>query len=240
MASSIKPLVALCAALFLAACASAPRPQAQLRVEPFQPGPRPGEIIHRDSGIHFPARIGSFARFAGHQYDAEGRDISVGYSGDIPSVVTVYVFPAGEEDIETALVRQSADVLIAYPGAQVTGRRKVKVTPEAIEAEAVSFSFSTRFQGSEQPVHSELVLARHGGRYIKYRITYPADIADIAGEDSEKFLQHFSWPWAAPSRLPDSLRWPDGQGRIEPGIGAAAGGACRLAARGRVARGRRT
>lgn len=191
MGSTLKPAAALCAVLLLPACAGVP----QVRLEPpFVVGMQPGELIHRDSGFHFPARIGSFARFTGYQYDAEGRDISVGYNGDIPSVVTVYVFPAGDEDLETALVQQSADVLIAYPGAQVTGRRKVQVTPEGIEAEAVSFSFSTMFHGTRQPVHSELVLARYGDRFVKYRITYPQEIADIAGEDSDKFLRHFDWP----------------------------------------------
>lgn len=187
MGSTTRPLAALGAALLLVACASAP-PQ------PFQAGPLPGEIIHQDSGFHFPARIGSFARFTGHQYDERGRDISVGYNGDIPSVVTVYVFPAAGQDVQSALVDQSADVLTAYPGARVVDRRTVQVTPGDISAESVSFSFSAMFYGKEQPVHSELVLARHGERFIKYRITYPAALADLASEDSSKFLQRFAWP----------------------------------------------
>lgn len=173
--------------LLLAGCASKP-PQ------PFKAGVLPGELVHGDSGFHFPARVGSFARFAGHQYDARGRDVSVGYNGDIPSVVTVYVFPAGDADLEAALVAQSADVLNAYPGAQVVERRRVQVSPDDVSAESVSFAFSAMFQGKEQPLRSELVLARHGERFVKYRITYPAAIADIAGEDSSKFLQHFAWP----------------------------------------------
>lgn len=187
MGFPIRPLAALGAALFLAACASAP-------VQPFRPGTLPGEIIHPDSGFHFPARIGSFARVAGHQYDAQGRDISVGYNGDIPAVVTVYVFPAGGQDLQAALVDQSADVLTAYPDAQVVDRRTVQVTPGEISAESVSFAFSAMFHGRQQPVHSELVLAQHGERFVKYRITYPVDLADLAAEDSSKFLQHFSWP----------------------------------------------
>jgi hypothetical protein len=173
--------------LLLAACASTPPP-------PFEAGALPGELIHGDSGFHFPARVGSFARFTGHQYDAQGRDVSVGYNGDIPSVVTVYVFPAGSEDLESALVAQSADVLNAYPGAQVVERRSVQVSPADVNAELVSFAFSAVFQGKEQPLRSELVLARYGERFIKYRITYPAAIADLAAEDSGKFLQHFAWP----------------------------------------------
>lgn len=183
-------MAALGAALLLAACASNPPPAPQ----PFIAGPAPGELIHEDSGIHFPARIGSFARFTGHQYDAHGRDISVGYNGDIPSVVTVYVFPAEGQDLEDALVAQSADVLTAYPDARVTDRRTIEVTPGEIPAEAVSFAFSAMFHGRQQPVHSELVLARHGDRFIKYRITYPVELADLAASDSGKFLQRFAWP----------------------------------------------
>lgn len=175
------------AALLLAACA----PQL---VQPFRPGAVPGELVHLDSGFAFPARIGSFARVTGFQYDRAGRDISIGYDGDIPSTVTVYVYPATSQDFESVLVAQSAQVLASYPGARVTGRRTVQVTPAGISAEAVSFSFSAVFQGSEQALHSELVLARHGERFIKYRITYPVAIADLGAEDSSRFLQRFAWP----------------------------------------------
>jgi hypothetical protein len=58
----------------------------------------------------------------------------------------------------------------------------------------VSFAFSTLFFGKEQQLHSQLVLARYGDNFIKYRITYPAAIADLAGEDSSRFLQRFAWP----------------------------------------------
>jgi hypothetical protein len=175
----------------LAGCA------APARIEPFQAGTAPGEMIHRHTGFVFPARIGSFARVTGHQYDAEGRDVSVGYNGDIPVVVTVYVYPAGPQSLEAALVQQSAAVLDAYPGAAVDLQRTLQVTPRAIEARAVTFRFSAEFFGKVQPLHSVLVLARHGASYVKYRVTYPADIADLAGEDSGNFLQHFSWPDSA-------------------------------------------
>jgi hypothetical protein len=177
--------------VLLAGCA------APARLAPFLAGAAPGEMIHRHSGFAFPARVGSFARVTGHQYDADGRDISVGYNGDIPVVVTVYVYPAGAQSLETALVQQSAAVLDAYPGAAVELQRTVTVSPRAVEARAVTFRFSSEFFGKVQPLHSELVLARHGTSYVKYRITYPADLADLAGEDSGKFLQHFSWPDSA-------------------------------------------
>lgn len=185
---------AICAvtALLLSACATPPSPPAR-PVQPFRAGEVPGELVHRDSGIAFPARVGSFARFQGHQYDQQGRDISVGYNGDIPSVVTVYVFPQAGTDFESVLTEQSADVLAAYPGAQLTDRRTVQVTPADINAECVSFTFSAMFYGKQQTLHSELVLARDGERFIKYRITYPVALADLAGEDSSKFLQHFTW-----------------------------------------------
>jgi hypothetical protein len=187
--SWIRSLAGISAGLLLAACAT-PLPPAQ----PFRAGASPGELIHKDSGFSFPARVGTFARFQGHQYDSQGRDISVGYNGDIPSVVTIYVYPSEGNDLEDALTSQSADVLAAYPGAKVVGRRTVGVTPADISAESVTFAFSAMFFGKQQPLHSELVLARHGDRFIKYRITYPASLADLAGEDSSKFLHRFSWP----------------------------------------------
>jgi hypothetical protein len=174
------------AIVLLAACAASR--------QPFIPGVAPGELIHRHSGFVFPARIGSFGRVTGRQYDARGQDISIGYNGDIPSVVTIYVYPANERDLESSLTAQSAEILTSYPGARITGRRTVQVTPSDINAESVTFTFSTLFMGKEQPLHSELVLARHGDNFIKYRITYPVAIADLAGEDSSRFLQRFAWP----------------------------------------------
>jgi hypothetical protein len=184
-------LAALAAAGLLGACATTPPPQP---VQPFQAGAAPGELVHKDSGFAFPSRIGSFLRVTGHQYDAHGRDISVGYNGDIPVVVTVYVYPAGRQTLDADLLEQSAAVLGAHPGATVTGQRTVHVTPEGLDAKSVAFAFSADFYGKNQPLHSELVLARHGETFVKYRITYPTSLADLASEDSSKFLQHFDWP----------------------------------------------
>ena len=184
-------LVALAATAILGGCATN---KAMPPVQPFQPGANPGELVHKDSGFAFPSRIGSFLRVTGHQYDAQGRDISVGYNGDIPVVVTVYVYPAGTQSLEADLLEQSAMVLGAHPGATVTGRATVHVTPDEVDAQSVAFSFSADFYGRNQPLHSELVLARHGDRFVKYRITYPAALADLGAEDSGKFLSHFTWP----------------------------------------------
>lgn len=185
-------LVVLAATGMLAACTATKT--ALPPVQPFQAGAAPGELVHKDSGFAFPSRIGSFLRVTGHQYDAQGRDISVGYNGDIPVVVTVYVYPAGTQSLEADLLEQSAMVLGAHPGATVTGRGTVHVTPDELDAESVAFSFSADFYGKNQPLHSELVLARHGERFVKYRITYPAALADLGAEDSGKFLAHFAWP----------------------------------------------
>lgn len=174
-------------AWLLAACATAP-------AQPFRAGALPGELVHEDSGFVFPSRIGSFLRSQAHQYDRHGRNVSVGYSGEIPSAVTVYVYPDAGRTLESDLVTHSANIVATYPGATILGRRRIAVTPEGVQAEAVSFSFTSTFMGREQPMHAELVLARHGPRFVKYRITYPARFADLAGEDSGKFLQYFDWP----------------------------------------------
>lgn len=184
-------LAVLAAAGILTACTTTAAPPP---AQPFLAGAAPGELVHKDSGFAFPSRIGSFLRVTGHQYDAQGRDISVGYNGDIPVVVTVYVYPAGQQTLEADLVEQSALVLGAHPGAKVTGRGTVPVTPAGVDAKSVAFAFSADFYGKNQPLHSELVLARHGETFVKYRITYPESLADLGAEDSGKFLAHFAWP----------------------------------------------
>jgi hypothetical protein len=184
-------LAAIAAAGLLTACATkSVLPPAQ----PFEAGAAPGELVHKHTGFAFPSRIGSFLRVTGHQYDALGRDISVGYNGDIPVVVTVYVYPAGQQTLEADLVEQSALVLGAHPGATVTGSSTVHVTPAGVDAKSVAFAFSADFYGKNQPLHSELVLARHGASFVKYRITYPASLSDLGAEDSGKFLEYFAWP----------------------------------------------
>jgi hypothetical protein len=188
MTIRISALAALAAAGALAACVTAPS------VQPFQAGVAPGELIHTDSGFAFPSRIGSFLRVTGHQYDALGRDIAVGYNGDIPVVVTVNVYPAGERTLEADLQDQSAVVLDAHPGATVVGQGTVPVTPAGVDARSVAFELSADFKGRTQPLHYELVLARHGATFVRYRITYPTSLADLGAEDSGKFLRHFAWP----------------------------------------------
>jgi hypothetical protein len=178
---------ALVLALLLGACAT-------VRPQPFESGSVPGELVHKDSGFVFPPRIGTFLRSQAHQYDARGEDISVGYTGEIPSAITVYVYPTAGRTLEADLVSHSADLIKAYPGATILSRRQVEVTPQGVDAELVSFAFTSVFLGREQPLHAELVLARHGDRFVKYRITYPVALADIAGEDSGKFLHYFNWP----------------------------------------------
>lgn len=177
----------VCAALLLVACAT-PAPQ------PFRAGAKPGELVHKDSGFVFPSRIGPYLRSQAYQYDEQGRDISVGYNAEIPSAVTVYVYPAEGRTLESDLVTHSADIVAAYPGATIVDRRHVEVTPEGVAAEAVTFEFTSSFYGKQQPLHAELVLAQYGSRFVKYRITYPATLADLAGEDSGKFLHFFDWP----------------------------------------------
>lgn len=162
--------------------------------QPFRAGSLPGEIVHRDSSFTFPPRIGSFVRASGYQYDPMGKDISVGYNGDIPVVVTVYVYPTSGRSLEADLVRQSAEVLATYPDCELLGTRSVVVTPQSVAARAVSFAFLANFRGERQQMYSELVLAQRGSRFVKYRITYPASLADLAVEDSSRFLQHFAWP----------------------------------------------
>jgi hypothetical protein len=185
------PLAAVAVAMLLGGCATPPATPA---VQPFRTGVAPGELVHKDSGFVFPPRLGSFLRSQAHQYDDEGRDISVGYSGEIPSAVTVYVYPNEGRTLEADLVTHSANIIATYPGATILARRHIEVTPGGVDAEAVSFSFTSNFMGTEQPLRAELVLAQHGSRFVKYRITYPVHIADLAGEDSGKFLHHFSWP----------------------------------------------
>lgn len=193
MTLTLKAIPVLGLAMLLTACAT-PRTQPPPAPQPFRSGELPGELVHKDSGFVFPSRLGSFLRSQAHQYDDEGRDISVAYSGEIPSAVTVYVYPNAGRTLEADLVTHSANIVATYPGATIIGRRHVEVTPEGVDAEAVSFSFTSNFMGKEQLLRAELVLAQHGTRFVKYRITYPANFADLAGEDSGKFLHYFDWP----------------------------------------------
>jgi hypothetical protein len=184
--SFVVALHGLIAAVLLAGCAT---PSTTFRQDSVS-----RSLIHQSSGFAFPERIGSFLRTDAVQYDRAGLDVSASYNGEIPAVITVYVYPTNGLALSAEVARRRAEVMAGHSGATLGGQRVVQVTPANIDAAVVMFTFQDNVGGKMQELSSELVLAQRDPWFIAYRITYPKSVADLASEDAGKFLKTLSWP----------------------------------------------
>ncbi|HEX8372591.1 MAG TPA: hypothetical protein VF585_07415 [Chthoniobacterales bacterium] len=181
----ITKTLVIAASLLLAACQTGPTA--------FVAGSTPDQLIHRASGFSFPPHVGAFARVDATQYDTTGQDVSVGYNSGVLIAATVYVYPAGGRSLETEFASRRAEILASHSGASAIGQRTITVTPRRISARVASFSYAGIFARTRQQLGSELVLALHGDKFVKYRFTYPASHADRASAEINQFTRSFSW-----------------------------------------------
>ncbi len=153
-------------------------------------------LVHEQSGVPFPARLGDFTREATlKQYAPDGSDVSAGYNYVGPNgaiAATTYVYPSPkvvsigspQHVIDTARAKLSNDefarckqelqgahpqAMLVSEGSFVMGNGRTGVMAEYKYAEA--------FAGAVQPVKSRLYLLTYiNARWtVKHRITFPAD-----------------------------------------------------------------
>lgn len=157
------------------------------------------DLVHQASGMDFPSRVGEFQRASGHVYNANGRDISVGYNmlgvnGTI--VATVYVYPA-----PSLISIGSPDNVIADARAKLTqmefARRKREIVLSHRDATLLDespydlvqasgslagwkavFSYALNVNGNMAPARSQLFVfcLVHGPWALEYRFTYPQSL----------------------------------------------------------------
>jgi len=160
----------------------------------FVEGPN-GSIMHRESGFVFPAHIGNFHRRSEDKFDAMGHDVSVSYfCSPTPIVATLYVYPTGGLSLDQEFQRRQSEVEQAHPGAKLMSRGATTVSPKRVRALTAEYQFSGNFGGSDQALHSVLIVAQRGPRFIEYRMTFPSSERTAAAAQAAKLSQQFAWP----------------------------------------------
>ena len=160
---------------------------------------------HEPSGFVFPPDLVTFTRVSAYRYDDEGRNVSVGY-GDraLKIVMTAYVYPHAGQSLEAHFDRVMRDVKQVHPKAQVLSEGGWKQQQQgglALSGRRAAFGFRVAIGGVEQDVVSEAYLLRHGGHFIKFRVTCPKERYEAAADRVARFLQALKAP--SPESVPE-------------------------------------
>jgi hypothetical protein len=155
-----------------------------------------GSYLHKESKMVFPDRFGNLIRTEITQFDQNGTDIGVGYSGkNLPLVITVFVYPAPDlysigspqEVVDHAreVLFQNhyeglkGDVLRANASAvlQTDGEFELAQANETYTGKLAKYKLNYRFSLGERPSASSLYLFQVGKWLVSYRVTYPETFA---------------------------------------------------------------
>ena len=169
--------------------------------------PKAAESPFERAKAFFPEQIPPFMRVGVRKYDDAGEHYSVGYHrffllSTTACGFTAYFRPA-RGDVAAYLAASREEVLKVHPGAEVVATEKVVAEKNGKKHEGVkvTFKFEGDFGGlgKEQKLLSELYVFKDagtpdGGRFVKYRITFPADLEKTERKHLDKFLADFPWP----------------------------------------------
>ena len=187
-------LTTLLAVLLLAGAGCASGPPAH--GGPFTGGPTLRDpLVHRSSRFIFPARFGPFARALPQQYDAAGEDFSIAYDSLLPPVsITVFVYPVAGRRLEDESARRQGEITLVHADARLLAHGPAALSPRREPALSTLYRYRATFSDVAQPVLSGLFIARHGDRFVAYRVVYPEVAKALAAPAALKFEQTFPWP----------------------------------------------
>ncbi|MEG3085788.1 hypothetical protein [Sphingomonas sp. PB4P5] len=189
--------------------------------------PNPADpYIHRQTGMAFPARVGSAIRHQVVRYNDDGADSGVGYqiarvgepdNDGMVAYLSIFVYPtqgppagatasdgaARERACAATFEGMKHDILAREPDATVQVEERIEATSSATirpSGRRIVYRGGTMpFAGKEQAVREEARLfCIPGGKWlVSYRVTSPASVdADVDV-----------------ARVIAALRWPDTLGR---------------------------
>jgi len=173
------------------------------------PSGRPRTIQVRQTELYtnapsrfaFPPRVAGFERREVTYYDGIGQDIGVSYAHFDPRIlVTAFVYPVFRQPPDDTLAGHfstcKAQVLRAHSGAQTETEQGVEISPGGVQhgGRHAAFTYADMFAERLQPLRSELFLFTHGERFIKYRVTYPADQRERVQQAIRAFTSELAWP----------------------------------------------
>jgi hypothetical protein len=154
-----------------------------------------GMMVHVASGFSFPNKIGDFQRVMARQYDAAGRDVSVGYDLNQPQIAaTIFVYLSNGRLLETEFVVRENEIVAQHQGTKLVDRGTALITPKKTQALVANYEYTDNFAGRLQLLRSRLIVAQRGDWDIEYRFTYPAS-EGAKGASLVDFLQNvYLWP----------------------------------------------
>jgi hypothetical protein len=176
--------------------------------------------VHSYSKFSFPKQIGKFQFVESHEYDRDGKDISVGYNSPTPIAVTIYVYPAAknfallpqpalqgvsESLIEHELKNREQEILHFHPNAHFISEDPCEIIQgnSHFKGTKAVYSMAYKFGLSNQDCLSELYIfliepgvmfVADNRQYVEYRITYPAVLKDQSEKEISSFLTQLTWP----------------------------------------------
>jgi hypothetical protein len=176
--------------------------------------------VHSYSKFSFPKQIGKFQFVESHEYDRDGKDISVGYNSPTPIAATIYVYPAvknftllpqptlqgvSEGLIEHELKNREQEILHFHSDARFISEEPYEIIQgnRHFKGKKAVYSMAYKFGLSNQDCLSELYIFLiepglmflvNDRQYVEYRITYPTTAKDEAPNEIVNFLSELTWP----------------------------------------------
>ncbi|MCX6271831.1 MAG: hypothetical protein NTU44_11535, partial [Bacteroidetes bacterium] len=151
---------------------------------------------HEPSGTFFPERTGNFSMIGPKQYDAEGKDVGVGYRTLSEIELTQYIYPASENGKVLSLEDHFNDyiqvILSQYKGAGLKTKKQVRA--QGIKGKYAEFRYSEVFHGQVEPLASLFYLFQDKGWFIKLRITYKSGYFIVHEKEIREYLDNIPWP----------------------------------------------
>ena len=152
-----------------------------------------GAVAHGDvdpkTGMKFPARIGSFEREGGIEYDAAGYPDATYLLGRI-ALASVFYYKDAPFPTEYANARDA--VKIKTPSARLISDGPSNLHPGGRRA---VFTFQETLLGEPRAkVFSELLMFPHRDLYLTFRITYFASQANRAHQEIDALVRGLKMP----------------------------------------------
>lgn len=205
MAKIIVFVLAAVFSLFLSGCPS--NPAMTLPRQAGREVRMSGTYTHQATGVQFPEEFVPYVRVSIHEYDAAGDNVGIGYnlhSFREPTILTVYLYPGPspsqgrpaappdvllEEHYQEALLT----ILASHRDPQIISQEPfvLRQAGQTLRGRRAIVRFREDFAGQEQDCSSCLYLFYHNHWFIKYRMTCPAEVYDLAQQYMEQFVLDF-------------------------------------------------
>ena len=162
--------------------------------------------LHEPSGFRFPPDVNTFARTSAYRYDETGHNVSVGYNdAALRCILTVYVYPNRGLPVAAHFDQVKRDVREVHRDAKpvAEGEWTLKQGDKTYTGRRAAFSFTVKIRGEAHDVVSEAYLLRHGGHFIKFRVTCPKEKYEPAADRVSRFLESLKLPEPAAAPGPE-------------------------------------